>query len=363
MNKQFSVGAFVVTLALLSVAVACDKSPTRPGTGDGNSTTRLEISGPDTIAPGAQAQYTLTAFLPNGTTRDATANGSWRSSTPSVAGIDQSGRATGQRNGETIISASVAASGSAKTVMVLPAGTFRVKGRVVDESTSENVRSAEVRIRPASGPDLRTTTNPSGEFTLYGVPADAELEVASFGYVRHTEVLRLLDHATLQIRLKRGAPGTEVPGAYRLTVTAGTCRPSLPGRPPLAAELRSRTYDAVITQNGSTIDVTLSDAEFFTRDGKTSNRFSAWADRNVINVYLHGPDSYYYEFYLPYFISDVIERLPDGTFLITSGFSVLNQSPYGWRANLQGSLWHRATVPNGTILGVCSSDIALDFTK
>lgn len=209
---------------------------------------------------------------------------------------------------------------------------------------------------------MRTTTSPTGEFVFYGVPADTELEITSTGYSPHTEVLQLREHATVQIRLKRDASVPQVAGAYTLTVTAGTCGP-VSGPPQLRSDLRSRTYGAVVTQTATTMAVALSNAEFFRGPGKTSNSFTGFVDRGRLNLYLYGPDNYYYEYYLPFFVSDVIERLPDGTFLITSGSGPVTATGGGFRASLTGGLWHRASVPNGTILGLCTTQVSLDFTR
>lgn len=361
MHKSLAVAALAVSLVLLSVSSACDKSPTAPGGSNGNSPARIEISGPDTIAPGAQAQYTVTAAAQSGA-RQGAVNASWRTSNPAVATIDPSGRATGHGNGEAMITASFAGTSSSKGIMVLPQGTFRLKGRVFDESTNQDVRSADVRLRTASGSEMRTTTSPSGEFVFYGVPADAELEITSAGYSRHTEVLQLREHATLQIRLRRDTSIPQAAGSYTLTVTAGTCA-AVSGRPPLRSDLRSRTYGAVITQTATQLAVTLSNAEFFSRPGQTSNRFSGFVQQGRLNLYLYGPDNYYYEYYLPFSVSDVIERLSDGTFLITSGSGSLTATGSGFQATLTGGLWHRASIPNGTILGLCSSQVTLDFTR
>ena len=358
MQKPLAVGALVVALVLLTIASGCDKSPTSPG-GNGNAT-QIAISGPDTIAPGGQVQFTVTATQ-NGA-RQGAVNPTWRSSNPAIASIDASGRATGNANGEATITASFNGASSSKGIVVLPQGTFRVRGRVFDESTNQNLRSADVRVRAASGVDLRTTTSPSGDFVLYGVPAEAELEVTSAGYSLYKEVLQLREHTTLQIRLKRDTSLPPVAGNYTLAVTAATCA-SNTGRPTLRSDLRSRTYGAAITQIGNNTTVVLSNADFFSRDGNTSNLFRAFLDRGVLSLSLYGPDNYYYDYYLPFFISDVIERLNDGTFLITSGYGPVTQTADGLRSTIAGGLWHRETVPNGKVLGLCSGQVSLDFTR
>ena len=364
MQKSLTVAALVAALLLLSVASACDKSPTGPnggGSSNGNSIARVEISGPDTIAPGAQAQYTLTAVLQSGA-RQGPVNGVWTISNSSVATIDQTGRASGRVNGEAMVTASFAATSSTKSILVLPEGTFRLRGRVVDDSTNLSIVSADVRIRAASGPELRATTTPAGEFVFYGVPTAAELEVTGNGYAPQTQALELHDHATVQIRLKPDTSVPQVAGTYTLNVTAGTCA-SGAGQPELRSDLRTRRYGAAITQTPTQVKVTLSNADFFTGLGRTSNSFYAFLERGRLNLYLYGPDNYYYEYYLPFSVSDVVERLSDGTFLITSGTGPVTATPNGLRATINGSLWHRATMPAGTVIGRCTGQIALDFTR
>lgn len=361
MRKPWTVAVLIVPLALLLATGACgDDSPTSPGGSNGNSAARLAISGPDTIAPGGQAQYTLTATS-HGGAREGTVKPSWRSSNPAIATIDESGRATGQANGEAAITASFSGASSTKSIMVLPSGTFRLRGRVFDESSNQNLR-ADVRVRAASGIDMQTATSPSGDFLLYGVPADAELEVTSAGYSLYKEVLQLREHTTLQIRLKRDSSVPAAAGTYALTVNAASCA-NVTGRPQLRSDLRSRAYRAVITESGTNLTVVLSNADFFSRQGTTSNTFRAFLDRGVLRMYLYGPDNYYYDYYLPFYISDVIERLNDGTFLITAGSGALSATGDGLRTTLTGGLWHRETVPNGTILGMCTGQVSLDFVR
>ena len=364
MQKPSTVAVLSAVFAL-ALAIACDKSPTSPnGPTGGNSITRLEISGPDTIPPNTQATYTVKAFLSNGTTRDETRGVTWTTLNGTVATVDVVGRVTAIKMGDTTLRASSGGASSTKNIVVTPTGTFRVIGRVVDDTSNGLIRSAEVTIRAAGGVELRTTPNAAGEYVFYGVPSEAELEVSSAGYVKYTQSLHLAEHTTLQIRLRPTVIPSDLSGSYRLSVTARSCGTS-PNRPPLATSLQSRTYDAVITQRSSReIQVALSNADFFTRDGKTQNSFFGYSQSNRFSLSLYGPDNYYYDYYLPFYVSDVIERLSDGTFLITSGYGpVAVVDDGGLRATISGGLWHRASIPNGTVLGVCTGDVSLDFKK
>lgn len=363
MQKASTVAVLIALPALLALAIACDKSPTSPnGQNGGNSITRLEMSGPDTVAPDTQVQYTLKAFLADGTTRDETRAARWTSYNSIVATVDPVGRVSAIKMGDTTIAASIGTSNSTKNVVVTPAGTFRVKGRMVDDTSNAVIRNAEVTIRAAGGLEFRPSLNTGGEFVSYGVPPEAELEISSSGYVKYTQALHLAEHTTLQIRLRPAALPPDFSGPYKLTVNAGACA-SVPNRPALATALRSRTYDAVLTQRSRDIQVELSNAEFFSRDGRPQNRFFGYPQSDRYTFYLWGPDNYYYEYYLPFSISDVIERLSDGTFLITSGSGPVAAADGGLRSTISGGLWHRASIPNGTVLGMCTGTVSLDFTK
>ena len=114
MQKPSPVAVFSVLFAL-ALAIACDKSPTSPnGQTGGNSITRLEMSGPDTIAPDTQVQYALKAFLADGTTRDETRGARWTSYSTTVATVDAVGRVSALKMGDTTIAASVGTSNSTK---------------------------------------------------------------------------------------------------------------------------------------------------------------------------------------------------------------------------------------------------------
>ena len=96
--------AEVVVLLVVVLMVSCGDDDTKP-TPVGPSpvtTTNIVLTGPQTVAPGATAQFTLTAQLSNGTTQDVTRQSTWSSTSPSRVSIAL-GLATGHVAGEAMI--------------------------------------------------------------------------------------------------------------------------------------------------------------------------------------------------------------------------------------------------------------------
>src|SRR5688500_2736208 len=107
------------SVAVATLIVACDQSPTRPtspavaDSPPGVVIHRLEILGTGSVAPGQCAQLNASAHHSDGSTADITATANWRSSNAAVLSISASGLATGQANGDAVVSVSVAGGRSA----------------------------------------------------------------------------------------------------------------------------------------------------------------------------------------------------------------------------------------------------------
>ena len=116
-----------------------------------------------------------------------------------------------------------------------------------------------------------------------------------------------------------------------MTVEAGnSC-----GVPPLANDLRRRTYAADIAQNGARLTVTLSGAPLAAAGGPR-DRFSGIADLSGANVELRSiRDDYFSD--LPDH-PDVLEALADGTALVIAGRAALVQTPTGLSGKLTGAI-------------------------
>ena len=145
----------LVLLLLTAAVLGCDRNPpTAPSTPVSQSPPpppppsapvpiRVDIAGPDSVAPGETAQYTATASFADGSTRDVTKEAVWHAQpdccpvppTP-VLTVSADGIATGLNPGEVFLSVSLGTrsfSSFSKWVLVLPAGTFRHHGFVYDD--------------------------------------------------------------------------------------------------------------------------------------------------------------------------------------------------------------------------------------
>ena len=159
------------SVAVVTLVVACDKSPTRPtsiptaNTPPGVEITRLEILGAGSVAPGQSAQLNAIAHRSDGTTADITATANWRSSRVAVLLISAGGLATGQANGDAVVTVSVAGGRSAsREILVLPPGTYRLVG-LVGESDSPTSPVVGAQVDVIGGPPgLSTLTGPDGRY-------------------------------------------------------------------------------------------------------------------------------------------------------------------------------------------------------
>jgi hypothetical protein len=325
--------ATVAAVALSALLAACDREPPiAPST----NVTRVEIVGPSSIAPGQTASYSLVEYLSNGLTR-ALPQATWSSADRSLIQITSSGVATAQnRTGETVIAVTTTRSAS-KEVLVLPAGTFRLIGTVTD-SDQTGVPIPDALVEVSGGPSART--NAAGQFRLFGVPADAEIRVTREGYRPLEERIQLSSHATRTFRLGLDTSIRNYGGNYTLVIqTAATCATSRP----LDSELRRRQYEAVVQQVGSKLEVRLTEPRFApSLPNFASDRFRGYVTGTGANFLV---ESNYYYYYGP-FLTNITERLTDGSTLYVNGTATTSGSPsglsgsfIGWFGHNVGSQW------------------------
>ena len=226
--------SFVLALVISGLATACDGPPDRP-----SHLESFRLAGPAEVAPGSTARFE--AILDGvATLSDVSEQVQWTSSNPAVLSID-AGLATGQAPGEATVTARLDTQQAApKSVMVLPPGTFRVRGRVVTGPTA-NFVVPSARVEVPSG--MVTTTDTQGRFTLYGVPASGVINASKAGYALATTSVQVANHDQQVSVLLRPA----LQGTYTLTITPGTCS----NGPPLPSNLLQRTYSVVFTQSGT----------------------------------------------------------------------------------------------------------------
>jgi hypothetical protein len=316
----------------LAVLAACDDGPTRPSPAAKPPTpvtvVRLEMTGPDTLPPGESVQYSVVAHRSDGSTRDATSEAVWHSSIQEVLTIAPTGLATGHRSGETHLAARMGPTISTKEVIVVPTGTYRLTGTVRDAGYA--VGGARIEITAGRGQGLASSTDLLGGYRVHGVAGNIEIRVNRSGFQDVRRTLQVTSHQTADFDLVLLRPRAEVSGTYVLTVSAGSGCLALP------EHARRRSYNAVVTQEGPRLVVTLGGSRFYSSFGQTFNTFRGAVESRSVTFQV-GSSSYYYG--TSY---EVIEELDSSTFLAMVGGvdSTVSQGRisgalYGWLEILQ----------------------------
>jgi hypothetical protein len=263
----------------------------------------------------------------------------WSSSNRTLLQVTESGLATtALLYGETILQAQVgdaAAPGprqATREILVQPDGTFRLVGAILEADTGLRVPGARLEARVAAALSLPivtfTTTIADGTYRLYGVPPDSFIHVRKPGYRSTTVPIQLAAHATRNFDVELDGQRLALAGAYTMTVEAGS---SCGFGTPLISDLKRRTYEADITQNGPRLTITVSGAL-----AAGSGRFSGVASLSGADVELRDSGDYWSP--VPYNYPDVVEILGDGTVLVTVGRATLVQTPTGLSGNLTGRM-------------------------
>jgi Carboxypeptidase regulatory-like domain len=310
----------IAATALLAAAViACDRSPTGPslpGTGGTTSppvgTSRVEIVGPSSIAPGEQTQFTAIAHRTDGSSEDVTPNTSWISFRPNVLTVT-GGRATGMTVGDAVLQARYNSLTASREIIVIPTGTFRVAG-VITEADSPSAPVPQVRIDVVGNPSVPpATTFGDGRYRLYGVSGPVQIRAEKAGYQPVTQNVVVNDHETVNLVLTLAAPRLHVSGSYTLTITAAdACREQLP------EETWTRRYSATVHQQGPLLRVVLSGASFVL-SGQSGNSFGGRVEPSRVLFTLVGGE--YYRYYGIY--GDLVEQLDESTYFAIAGFATV----------------------------------------
>lgn len=321
------------SILALGAILACTESSRRPPTAPlAVFALRLELIGPTTVHLGKTAQYRAIAQLSDNTTKDVTNESTWSTAQSSVLAISSTGIAQGRANGEVSVSVSKDRQrATISNVIVVPEGTFRLRGTVRDEGLPVD---AIVRIEDqASGgtevPAVR------GEYVAYGVAGQARVTVIKDGYGQQPRTVEISDHMQLDLDVVPSRPRADVSGVYRLSITASDACTTLPD------DVRVRSYDALVEQSGPGLTVTLSGAQFRVERGETLNRFKGQleVDRAVFAL---SKDFYYYYYYTP----DVFEILaPDRGYWL-EGTVVAAAVATGFSGTLSGTIRVEGGFPN-----------------
>ena len=364
MRRVLVIVAAVAGIASATLVAACGDDPILPPAPSGPSFAAVTItSGPGTLAPGQSAQYTASVRMSDGSVKTAAEAGvRWSSAHGRMLRTDASGLVTAlDMIGETTLKAAVGELGVGRevftqlAVVVVREGTYRMVGTVTEaESSSLAISGARVEVTPGA---FVTSTDAEGRYKLYGVPADAQLRVTADGYLPHERSLRLTGHATEDVPLTLSGQRLTIDGPYTLAIdAANTCGLAL------APALHHRSYEAVATQTGTEVVVTLTEPRFRVQNGR-GNRFTGSVRGAVATLDL----GYFDEeallfggtvFFSPLPYPSVAERMPDGTFLVVTGTAVITPSCGSVSGNLDyGALsaWGASFPAGSSFFGACYS--------
>ena len=344
--------AFVVIACGLGVTACGDDSPPAP-TPTPKVTTRIELTGPSTIAPGSVGQFTLTAFYADGTSDDVSATAAWFFDSRIVQ-RQEAGRFLGRNRGEAAIVARYSNIDQTREVVVVPEGTFRVTGRVNEPGTTSPVALAHIAVNDGAGGSLSTDADLSGFFRLYGVPRDAEFVVSHAGYETQSRRMQFSEHSAITLELPLAGPRLQFSGTYTTTFDWRACSSRV--RP----EEQRRVYTAVVTQSGPALDVRFTDDFFVLNSLSRGNMMQGQIHAAGITLYAERgfPYSYYYG---PSYYPFLIERLPEDGRLMVSGAATLVPAGENFAGEFNGLLeifgpGFPYSVPRGTC-----RDAALSF--
>src|SRR4029453_18933260 len=109
------------------------QSPTSPSPPSSAATlSRVALVVPASVAPGESVQFTANAIKTDGSVENVTGASVWNSSNTRVLQIGADGVANGVAAGEAFVSARYQNRSASSNIYVLPAGTYRLNGRVTD---------------------------------------------------------------------------------------------------------------------------------------------------------------------------------------------------------------------------------------
>ena len=324
--------ALAVGLVLTGWLVGCDNgshtAPTQPNPAE--MIVRLTIQGPESLAPGTTAPYTVIAHHSNGRTENANDRARWFSSRQDVMSVDEMGRASAHTTGDARLTVQIPAFSAGKDIIVVPAGTYRLTGLVTEnQSGGASVSNARVEVHADGALALSTTTGVDGRYRFHGVVGEIELRVTKDGYQAGTTRLSVFEHLSHNLELSTAEPRRNASGVYALKIAAAqSCRELFED------QLRSRTYSARITQEGVVVDVRLSGATFAITPLGRGDRFTGRMEPAGITFTL-APHIYKYYSYAQY--PNIVERLEFPGWLAVDGTVVVHDTPAGFAGVLEGA--------------------------
>lgn len=349
MRRRFLVRRSLAVVAASAWMVTCgDPRTLNPVAPTGPAVVTAEISGPGSIAPGQSAQFTVIVHLNDGNTKLLTGV-VWRSTNPSVLQVTSAGVATaGSGLGEATLQADAGSTVRvSREVLVLSDGTYRLVGTVKDaEFPAVLIGGAHFDVTPGSA---SATSDSQGNYRLYGVPADASVHIVSDGYQPLEQSVHLTGNATQGFQLTPSGPRLNLKGSYTLSIDAA---PGCSGPLSLPDDLQHRSYQAFVTQNDQTVQVSLTEfGRFkFDFDGRGAGFTGvAGVGRATFTLDPFDPS---YSFYSGGYPS-IVELLSNGTLLMVDGQAGVTGTAAGLSGVLTGGIVNRAR--GGAFIGGCVS--------
>lgn len=349
MNMNQGASSCLALLLTVAVAASCDRTPTRPTVDTTPPAApppaqpppvRVELLAPRTIALGATAQLQAIGHWSDGTTRDITATTGFSSSDPGVLAISETGLATAVKSGESYLRTVTYPTSPVQEVVVVPEGTFRVRGRLFDAPDGLPITEATVETDGV----VPVVTDLYGWFTIYGARGNSRLRITKAGYRTSEVTLAITDHHFTSLTMTLTAPRLDVSGSYELTIEApAECRNEIP------ASLVTRRYATTITYTGLRFDGRLSGADFISG----SNVFRGWSDPTGVSVVFDDTSYYYGQ-------PDVLEKIDDSRALQIVGSAVLAADGRNFSGLFTGSF---VIVPRDGFAARCRGSSRLALTR
>ena len=327
----------LAAMGLGGLAAACHdpetRLPTNPSVPLFNG---VDIVGPSSVPPGQSIQFAVNVRMSDGTVKGAGPDAVvlWSAIDAGAFKSTSTGLVTGLQRGEGVISADVTVGRvtrhASRSLLVMPEGTVRVVGTVSDNDAPTPPLPG-VRVEVTSG-DPSTLTDAAGQYRLYGVPHDSDIRASLAGYTTAVRHVSTSVNTTQNFALTREGQRPVLDGNYTLAIDA-----MIPC-PPMPAALQHRTYDAVVTQSGSSVFVRLTEPRFALDSFGSGNQFSGIAVGNTVRFTLSWYDTYYYYYYRSVSYPSVAERLPDGTFLVPAGWVEVSGPTNALSGTMDGAL-------------------------
>ncbi len=349
----------VATVLTCLLAATCDDPPSSPQrpTPIPNPTptpapqpalASLELTGQTTLAPGATSEFTLMAVFSDGTRTDVTGTAQWGTTNSNAVTTLGQGRFRAVAFGEAFINARYSTRNVSREIVVVPDGTFRVIGRVVEADGGTPIANVHVRVRDGEGTGPSADADASGFYRLYGVKRDTDFSFTQTGYADTDRRVTIDRHSTVNISMPLTGPRLKVDGTHTVTFTWSNCSNSFPN------DLRQRVYTADVKQAGAEIELRFTEPSFV---HNSANRGDLMQGRvSAAGMYLFADSGYYYGYYGAAFSPSLIEQLPDSYRLVSWGTAFLTASGNRFSGPMQGgATLSRRLTQSETFVGSCSA--------